>query len=696
MLSTIVNGASLTIMQGIQDLSIRAPVREAIQIPTHLPHFYSYLQKGPLDGQFVVGGSAVQTFGADSFDPRKKWATHATPAINAVTKKGNLIKLQRIKPVDAGDPSSLRYWLDVLPTMVDEFQRNIDGSIVYGANNLPVATGVKIAGFKVKWVVTKVTPSNSDADGNQFGQATVMPGDQTDPLTSVQSQRYPILDFAVPDFGSYGNNNGIRLWSPTSKSSLPLNETLLTSDKVYPFRISCVNRASENTTPRIVETLAGEQYLDVCFKPGVINPVTTSLTYIGDVFVDAYQDTQTAGFVPVYGPFGKIHTYDNYVEQLLSDFYDAEKPFIDSFSDFKNVADETYLFNILSGMSSNATPYHSFQVVTGGNAVRLTETATVFAQGGSDGTMDESLFAQLVAVEVAEYGNPNSRLQDMASNPVSIMYDTGFPLETKYKMCNFIAERKDTFVVLVTHSTLSPELTASEESSLAIALRTRLQMFPESEFFGTSTVRGMIVGRSGDFSPSQYRGKLPLVLEVMTKAAAYMGAGNGKWKKEEDFDHGEAAKVTMFRNINVTFTPNRVRNKDWANGLNYVEAYDLRSNYFPALKTVCDNDTSVLNSFITAMGLCELEKVGDRARRYFSGVSSLSDGQLIEQVNEFVVENSEGRFADRLTIIPDAYYTAADKARGFSWTLPIKVYADSMKTVMTLSLQSHRSEELTA
>jgi hypothetical protein len=45
-------------------------------------------------------------------------------------------------------------------------------------------------------------------------------------------------------------------------------------------------------------------------------------------------------------------------------------------------------------------------------------------------------------------------------------------------------------------------------------------------------------------------------------------------------------------------------------------------------------------------------------------------------------------------IIPDTYFTAADLARGYSWSLNIKLYANNMKTVQTLQISAYRMEDL--
>ena len=760
MTATIVNAAPMSIMLGTQDLSTRSLPSVPEALPTHLPKIYLYTQKGPTTPQLVSGGDLTNVFGSDSFDLRKKWATHATVLANLVNAQGNAIMVQRVKPADAAPNASITLYLDVLPTQIPVYERNIDGSYKVDINNNPVPAtpAVTVDGYSVMWVATEVAL-------NEFGMAGPKPGIQT--AGTVQSTQFPIMDLTVSNFGSYGNNIGLRMWAPTAMSSTPINPSLITNAQCYPFRMACVSRPDPITTPSIVTNQNGEQFVNVTFKPGVINTATDSLVGINDVFIQSYQLLNVPGYAPVYGPFGNIHTYDAIIDALLKQFYAAELPYINSFSDIIGISNEEYVFNMISGVASSGAPYTSFIVSSSGvDTVYLTENTTIYAKGGSDGTMGEATtlnvatltgsitndvltitagatnvlaagqfldgvgilpgttlvsgsgniwhvsvintvaattinvtvpgFASLVAQEVVKYSDPNSQLQDSATYPESIIYDSGFPLATKYALANFISLRKDTAVVLCCHDVTlpGPALTASEESSLAIALRTRLQMYPESDFYGTATMRAMIVGRSGKLMHSQYTKSLPLVLEIASKAGAYMGASNGVWKAGIGFDSSPTNQVTMFTDVNVIFTPATVRNKDWANGLVWVDAFDRRSLYFPALKTVYDNDTSVLNSFFTMMAIVELEKVGERARREFSGEATLTNAQLIAQVNEFVNKNTLGRFDNRFVIRPDTYFTAADVARGYSWTLSIAIYAPSMKTVATISVQAYRISDL--
>lgn len=687
--NTIVNAAPMTIMRGVQDLSTRTLPVEAEAIPTHLPKIYIYAQKGPTAPQLVVGNGRNQMYGDDSFDLRKPFANHQTVLSNLVNAQGNAQMIERIVPDDCGPKSNFLLSLDVLPTDIVQYQRGSDGAILTDPDTglpLPIEPATTLPGYKCKWVVTRIT---ARADEEDFGAAVQAPGDQTDGAT--QSIRYPVLQFWASSYGGVFNNSGIRLWAPTEVSGQPVNAKALGATKTYPFRLSAIRRSAETATPTVVTTEFAEPFFDFTLKPDTLNPLTDARFSLQDIFLDKYRNITDTRFPIKFGDFGGIKVYHENLQTLVDLFYAAEYPQADEFSDFTGAADEAWLFNFISGTSSKNVPYYTYQLDTASaNAIRLSENTNLYAGGGADGTMNDTLFAQIVADRVAQYADPNSELLDTAVHVESIIYDTGFPLDTKYALCKFIAERKDTAVVLSTYDVNGPTLSAAEEHSLAVALKTRLQMYPESDYFGTATMRGMIIGRYGKLRNSQYQKKLPLTLELAVKAAKMMGASDGRWKEGMIFDKAPNNEITMFEDINVTFTPAQVRNKDWELGLNWVQSFSRKSVYFPALKTVYDNDTSVLNSFFVMMACVELQKVGERTWRRFSGSVSLTNEQLVDRVNATVEELTIGRFAELFKIVPDCYISEADEARGYSFSLPIKIYANSMASVMTLDIQAYR------
>lgn len=703
MTAQIINAAPLTIQRGTQDLSTRPVPREPEAIPTHLPKTYIYAQKGPTIPQLVEGGSRTSIYGVDSFDVRKKWANHATVLSNLVNAEGNAQMTERIIPADAGPESNVLISLDVLPTTVPDYVRNSDGSIQLDVDGDPVpllngGQPVMVDGYKIKWVVSHINTVASLATG--FGTAAIAAGDQTDATTLVQSQRYPIIQFKASSQGEWGNNIGIRFWAPNNQTGFGVSSRLLNETKAYPYRFSIIKRGSQFVTPKVIENLFGEQSVEVTLKRDVIDPSTDKEMFVGEHFLKYYQNLTDVNYPPLIGDVGQVHVYSGNIATVLGLLYAAEKDYIDNsanassiLTDFTGAADEQHLYNFVSGVSSQGYPYHTLAWATGAGAIKPDINTNMYLSGGSDGTMSDAAFAAAVAARVAEYNNENSELLDMAQNVESIIYDSGYPLETKYALLDFIAIRKDTCVVLGTHTIDEETLSASEENAIGIALRTRAQLFPESDYFGTPVCRCVIMGRSGVLRSHQYKKRVPATMEVAAKSARYMGAGNGRWKNGFDFDGAPGSLLTYMADINVVYTPAAARNRDWDAGLNWIQRYDRRSLHIPALQTVYSEDTSVLNNYLTVMAICELNKVADRAWRHFSGVSKLSNAQLADRVNAFIVERTNGRFDGRFIIEPNTYFTDADLARGFSWTTAIKIYAPNMKTVMTTIVQAHRIDD---
>ncbi len=691
----IANAAPMVIDLGTQDNSTVQAARTPISVPQHLPKFFLYTQKGPTTPQLVSGADRINMFGQASFNYPGPYANHATVFSNLVDGQGNMQMIQRLIPADAGPNANLTMWLDVLPTQVPVYTRNSDGSIATDANGNPIASGTTVAGFKVKWVVTNQTTVAGLQAG--FGTATITPGDQVDTTVTpnVQSQRYPMFDFQTSSQGAWGNLAGIRMWAGSSQNNVNFPTTMMETLRTFPYYFSVVEAPNSMTSPSVIPTVLTDQSVMTVLKPQQVDPTTGAQLYVGDVFIQSYQDINNAGYSPIYGDFSQMAVYQANIDNLLGQFYAAELAQVSSFSDITTNPQDMYLINIANFKSSSGVPYTAIVPVSATNSVAPSQYTNIMAAGASDGTMSEILFNGLVQNAMAAYIDPNNSVMDIAVNVESILYDSGFNLQTKQSLCNFVGVRKDTFVVLGTYDVSQPVLTQAEEMSVAITLRTRLQMFPESDYFGTAVMRGMIMGYSGTLLNSTYTKPLPLTAEVAIKASRYMGAGNGSWKSGYNFDGAPGSILDYMVNPSIGWLPVTVRNKAWSAGLNWVQHFDRSSVFFPALKTVYDDDTSVLNSFFTAMAVAQLNKVAHAAWRQFSGVSHLTNIQLASKVNDFVNANTQGRFDNRFVIIPSAFFTDQDVANGFSWTLPIKIYASNMETVMTTYVQAYRMSDLT-
>jgi hypothetical protein len=186
-----------------------------------------------------------------------------------------------------------------------------------------------------------------------------------------------------------------------------------------------------------------------------------------------------------------------------------------------------------------------------------------------------------------------------------------------------------------------------------------------------------------------------LFQEAVAKVAEILGVNKDVWRNGEDFDGAPGSIIENMYDINVSYTPASARYRDWDAGLNWVQNYDRSSKFIPALKTVYTEDTSVLTGFLTCCAIVEINKVTERAWRHFSGTQKLTNAQLAQRVNDFISERLQGRFDGRFIIQPETYFTTADLARGYSFTVKVKIYAPNMKTVATTYVEAYRRDSLT-
>lgn len=679
----IKNGAPRAILQGIKDESGRAPVIEPELLPSHLPHVFLFAERGPVLPQLVVGDSLLTTYGAKSFDLRSKYANHQTILANVVNAEANSMMVQRVVPADA-KVATLVLWLDLIADDITDYTRNADGTFLLDQMGERVALPTKISGYRSRWSI-KALP-----DGKTLAELTSTIGALTN-IGGAQSTQYPIHAFSVSSAGEYGNLVGIRLSSPTTESATPIDDVAVEEAKAYLYRLALVERPSINSTPVVLDTRMGEASVNFTYKQGVVNARTDSELSYNDVLLQGWNAAAVNGIPPTIGPVDQMYVYEDNIELILGLLNAAE----DLHTLETTPVDAHHLFNFIGGHDHRGVPYYSYTVEgpsLGG--ILLTEKSTHYALGGADGTMTFASFDQAVADICTNYGIAGFDFLDSAIYPQSCIYDSGFTLPTKKALLTVLGRRKDMYVVLSTQDVSGPQNSPSEESSIAISLRTAARMYPESEVYGTPVCRAMVIGHSGYLINSKWKSLTPLTVEFAQKCAAYMGAGNGVWKSAKAFDISPANQVLMFRNVNATFKKVEVRSQDWDNGLVWAQNFDRRSLFFPGFQTVYDDDSSILNSFFNMAVAVELEKIAERTWRRLTGISSLTNDQFIARSNRIIQDAVAGRFDGRVVIVADTFYTEADAQRGYSWSCRIVMYGNNMKTVGSFTIVARRREDL--
>lgn len=691
MATTPFNSMPQNVTYGARDKSIPDPIPTVKQYPTHMPLWLLFMEKGPTHRVAADSVTREQLYGTASFTEGSKYFTHATQYSNTVSSRGNQGVYQRLLDETASQ-AMMRIWLDVLPTSVPLYERGTDGKYLLDQAGRPKPTGETTPGIILKFVKTPI----DDLNGGPIGQASQMVGDQTN-AAGIQSMRYPWLDVPASFKGKYGADLGLRIWAPTAGSRVAVDNELLEDNKAYPYVISCIDRSTD--TIQSIQTTAGTHEITCVFKRDQVKAsVNRQQISFDPRFYNMYNDRDRVGLAPLYGPFERSHVYHENLETVLFQIYDTEQIFIDQYSDFEGTGeDEIHRVNFLGGKSSKGVPYHSFLVNrSDDNAEPMSDISTLWQEGGSDGKTDLDTFNRLVAAEMRKYADINENVtENRLGNPESHFYDSGFDAETKMVLANFIAVRKDTNVVwCLKDAQQARPMTADEESSMAIALFTRVSMMPESSEYATPAMRALICACDGRYLASNNSARYPLSLEIASKAAEYMGAGNGLWKSEFSFSNGPRANVSMFAEVNVPFRPIAARQRDWANGMVYVQSKDMDTLYFPALRSVYSVQNSTLTSWFTTQIFSDLQKVADRVHAQFSGTDKYSNEQFKKYVELECRRQVEGKYDSRANIVFTVNFTAVDEYNGYSYTLDVDVGTDVMKTVQFTVITGYRRESM--
>lgn len=707
------NAAPRAILRGIRDASGRPPVYEPELIPTHLPHAFIFAERGGLLPELVSGDAMMRMYGSRTFLPRGPYYNHQTNMVEKVNAEGNRLMVQRVLPPDANPPATARLSVDIVRDELPVYERADDGRWMMDENGNRIETGETVTGYRLRWLVEPtidlddiVVPGSSDRltedeldrlmeEGENrllqraVGDAAIRVGEMTNAM-GEQSEIFPIMDLEVNGIGDFGNRMGFRLAAPTTRSAVAIDDDIVHDQEAYLYRMQFVERDEDQATPRVLETLYGEQFVNFSFKEGVVNTSTDQDLHYSQIVLPSYHQEAAAGRPEIQGPFSTLHVYDEYIDDILTKLHAVESPHglvpMDPAS--------KHIVNFIGATDPEGVPYEAVRIAgPADDGVLLSETTTHYAQGGFDGTMNLQTFDAAVAYQCRHYGDLDAKVMDSAYYPQSVIYDTGFTLETKRDMLVPMGRRKDLYVVLSTQDVQRRQNTPSEESSIAIALRTAARLYPESEIYGTATCRALVIGHSGYLIDHPHKGLLPLTIEFAQKSARYMGAGNAFWNSNAAFDRTPNNHVRLFRGVNAEWKTANVRSNDWDNGLVWVQNYDRRSLFFPGIQTVYDDDSSVLNAATNMIIAVELEKVAERTWRDLTGSSYMTPQEFLDESDRLILQRVQGKFDGRVIIEPETYYTANDEQRGYSWSCNIHMYAPNMKTVGTFTVVAHRIED---
>lgn len=521
----------------------------------------------------------------------------------------------------------------------------------------------------------------------------------------VKSKIYPIFQVKASNQGEWYNLFGFGL---TSLKTKEISQSVVKGLKSLPYKFSYYVKQDASSTAKPYKNLYSETSTQVAFCKDAIDPNTglnLNFEYVTD---DMYFNTTDASKNLNYDEVEKLYFYRENLEMILKDAIVLEAPYVTitpktwadredastySWYDFTTynpveILNEFGLLNPFTTTTSQAIPLFTLmyndapltQEMVGFKEVNMVGGNPIMLEGGSDGTLSYEEYEKRISEDLDNYLDEEHIYQDQGVSVENFLWDSGFSLDIKKKIGNFIAKRHDRFVGYCTHydSLGEKSLSLSEQTSLGITLYNNIKLNIESEEFATPTIRAIIVLGTGRKVNSKKR--YPILIDVVKKISLLMGGNDRKWKSQYLFDSGEKNVINELIDIQPTFIPPAVRDSLVDNGITYPQHYGRTSYFFPATRTVYEDQTSIAVSLINMLAIPYCERVAYEVWREMTGTTSLTAPQFLREVKNRAMRKLAGAFGGIITPIPNATINDNDELLGYLWRLEITLSGNNQKT----------------
>lgn len=678
------------VFNGIRDRSRRPFIRPEITFAQHTPLLRLFTETGPTETTYVgdTGDSFASIFGATSLDQRSKYFNLQSLLALNLLGEGNGFFVKRLRPEDAGNNARVTIGIEIVRDEIPETLNqlagfNYPGQVDDTGNNPVPDPDRTIDGYRVKVVMIEDNQS-------EIGTQRALPGTMVSSVDGTVSTVYPLFEMESSFFGKLGDSLGMRIWAPTTIDPEGLDDITSNRFKTRLYRMQFVERNEGSSNPTIIKTKFEEDYVDVSFDEGVYSEEFDRDLTIDEVLLDQYEDDGVeSGLSPLFSPFANLHVYRDNIELVQNILFEAENRINPAIA--AHVSEPTQM-DFLTMLGEDGDPYQSVLVegpIEGG--LLLGKHSTIYAVGGNDGTTSWDEYVKLVDLENTNFGKLNDVYEDKAKWPFGILYDTGLPMASKYKAMQVLGARQDLQYFFTTYvETDRKPLSASEEVSRVQALMTRIKAYPESVLYGTGVCRAMIIAQSGKVIGGGFNKQVPQLMDVAIKWARYAGAGTGILRQGFEMDASPNNEVSTLKRLNVGYFNVRSQANLWANGATYSTSLDTRTNYYPCLRSVYQDDTSVLLSPITVNICCVIMRLIHRVHASYSGNAAITKEQLVERCDQEIIDRTKELFGERVVITPNTVITALDENNGSSWTCNVTVEANNPRTTLYFNLETVR------
>lgn len=518
----------------------------------------------------------------------------------------------------------------------------------------------------------------------------------------VRSKIYPIVEAKAAFEGSYYN----RLAFSIAPSGTKIDSKYIKALKAIPYSFTRYVRKDNNVTASIYPTLAGTNEAEFTFVEKGVSPISSNDFSFETVINETTWDKEG------YEEIEYVNFYRENFDNIIRRVAEIEKDYVNlddkewadgyiantsGWFDYTDVSEDIIMeeFRVIDPFtckSMNGVEYFTLRTdfnkpeksLPGFQEENMTANIPIYFKNGNDGTTSIEMLEELIKEDLENYENENHHYMNIFVNPENLFFDTGFSIDLKKKVKKYISLKKNT-IAFFTHHTADmgrADYSVEEIDSIVKSLSAELKLAPESDYYGTNTCRAMILVGTGDETKNGVR--YPLIYDLAVKILKFMGASDRRWITNERPDIPENHNVELLKHVKPTFIPPSIQDSLWSSGVTYVEPGD-NCYFYPALKTIYDDDTSALNSLVNILPIPYLERVACETWKECVGKAGESNAVFINKVERVASRKLINAFGGIVTVSPYCIIDEFDNQTGYTWHLEFHVSAYTMKTIQIVS-----------
>lgn len=616
-------------------------------------------------GEIYYGGAAelVPILGSETFEVTSQYYNPATQFIGTAIGGQGACVMRLVDP-DA-TTSSVGLFAEVTLATVVQYEKDVHGArIVDGDGDfVPLLDEndaiVSEPGVKVTWTTRELTGSETF---NTLTRQTVTNGGVTKTI-------YPITAIEVLSPGAYGDRQGFSLSSSRTEMASVANEIKSVLYRFVPMALP--TRVS--TTASVIRDIFGEGYSDISFKDVAIDPKTGTNYAARNTLGSNFYNTDRGETTLPYN----IHTYGAYVKEI-GELVVARSDELDDL--------DPYLVDLISGRDLEGNHFDHLEVSTASASV-VNSDVTIYARGGSDGEVSFTKLQELMRDWLA--GTDHGEFRNLQQHPITHYTDPGLTMETKILLFNMLGLRDNIKIDVSTQDALLPPNTKAQDLSAGQTLMFRAQMHPESTINGVGCSRVSIFAHTAELvNGSPYGGSVPFTLNRLIQRRDLDGAsyikGSSGGRPNSD--------VTIFRKPNWTADDEEVRKLSWGQCLNVVMHATRTDIFYPSLRTVYPNDTSLLSDDEIADRVVYMFKICRSVWATYAGRRELPN-QLFSVIEDDINDRCATAFdSDGIRVQSTVYQTARDADLGYAYSVTMALSGNLPMRQMTFDIELGRLE----